>query len=425
MTTHPTERSAGAEERTDPSPEPAPSPEPTAEPAGSSRPDEGGPGPEQPAVRARDPAARIRWLLIPIAIYFASRAVQLLLIDWMRAPDTTVRDRLLIWDAGWFVRVAEEGYAHGYAYDDEGQITGNGLAFFPGYPWLIRLAHAALRVDHGTAAILIAWIAAAVLAVLVYLLGKAMWNERVATILTVLVCTQPMSVVLSMGYSEPVFLALVVGALLAAYRHRWLVAGLLGLAAGLTRPTGVALSLALILAALLYVAEPDNRRRWRALAGAALAFLGVPAYLAWVGWRVGEPDAWFKIQTLGWGTEFDFGRTVARFIYDALRGGDGWVQVSVAWLLIAAVVSAVYAVRARVWPPLIGYGLVALILVLGQAGYYHSKPRLLVPVLLTLVPVALALGRARPRTAALVLVGFAFFGLWYGSYLITVWRYAI
>jgi hypothetical protein len=71
------------------------------------------------------------------------------------------------------------------------------------------------------------------------------------------------------------------------------------------------------------------------------------------------------------------------------------------------------------------YVLIALVLVVGQAGYYHSKPRLLVPVLVTLVPAAVVLGRARPRTAVVVLVGFGLFGLWYGAYMITAWRYAI
>jgi hypothetical protein len=94
-------------------------------------------------------------------------------------------------------------------------------------------------------------------------------------------------------------------------------------------------------------------------------------------------------------------------------------------ILIAAVVTAVVAVTRRVWPPLLVYGLIALFLVLGQNGYYHSKPRLLVPVLIVLVPPALALARGRPRTAALVLTGYALFGLWYGAYLITVWRFAI
>jgi hypothetical protein len=41
------------------------------------------------------------------------------------------------------------------------------------------------------------------------------------------------------------------------------------------------------------------------------------------------------------------------------------------------------------------------------------------------VPPALALARAHTRTAALVLTGYSLFGLWYGAYLITVWRFAI
>jgi hypothetical protein len=99
--------------------------------------------------------------------------------------------------------------------------------------------------------------------------------------------------------------------------------------------------------------------------------------------------------------------------------------MSVALLLIAVVVAAGLAVARRVWPPLLVYGLTALVLAVGQSGYYHSKPRLLVPVLVILVPGALVLARARTRTAASFLVGYALFGLWYGAYLVTVWRFAI
>ena len=60
--------------------------------------------------------------------------------------------------------------------------------------------------------------------------------------------------------------------------------------------------------------------------------------------RVGDPDAWFAIQTAGWGSTFDFGRSTLGFLGEALREGDSWIQVSVAWLVIAAVGSAVAAV---------------------------------------------------------------------------------
>jgi hypothetical protein len=161
------------------------------------------------------------------------------------------------------------------------------------------------------------------------------------------------------------------------------------------------------------------------MVGALVALAGVPGYLLWVALRVGDLGAWFTIQTAGWGTTFDWGASTWDFLYTAIHQGNGWVQVSVAFILIAALVAAGFAVVRRTWLPLTVYGLLALASVVGQAGYYHSKPRLLLPVLLTLVPAGYAAGRARPWTSALALAGYAGFGLWYGAYMITVWPYTI
>jgi hypothetical protein len=376
--------------------------------------------------RRHQPAALGRRFGVPLSIYAATLVVQLYLINWLLPPGSTVQDRLLLWDGQWFVRIAQNGYPTTYVHTDTQVTAGAELAFFPGYPMLIRLVHALSPLDYPTAGILAAWIAAAAAAVLVHELCLALWDGRVAAIMTALVLTQPMSAALTAAYSESLFIALTAASLLAAYRHRWLLAGVLGCAAGLTRATGVALALALGVAALIHVANRDHGpRRWLALAGAALAALGVPGYVWWVGWRVGDPDAWFTIQDVGWGTKFDYGRDMVRFVVDTLRRGEGWIQVSVAFMLIAAVLATVLALRSRVWPPFVVYGLVALATVLGRPGWFHVKPRLLGPVLLALVPVALALTRARSRTAVAVLVGFGLFGLWYGAYMITVWRYAI
>jgi hypothetical protein len=447
-----------------------------------------------PAVRGR--AAGLRRARLPrpvlaelsrvLAIYLASRLVQLFLVGWMAPADgPSIKDRLLVWDGTWFVRVAAEGYPHGYTYDNSGVMVGNGLAFFPGYPLLIRGGHA-LGLEAGWAALAISFLAAAAASLALYLLGRdlagAAAGRRVGYALVVLFCAQPMSVVLSMGYSEATFCALAAGALLAARRRRWLTAGLLGLGASLTRPMGLAVAVALAVAAALAlrerpgpagaeppagpatmagppagpgamagpppgpgaIAEPSTgpgpdaappaagrtrpaarTRAWRPVAGALLALAGVPGYLAWVGLRVGHPNAWFTIQTAGWGTTTDWGRSTVDFVVSSLRTGTGWIQVSVALLLIASLAAVILAVRLGTWPPLIVYGLLAYALVVGQAGYYHSKPRLLVPVLLTLVPGAALAGRSRPRAAALALCGYAAFGLWYGAYMITVWPYTI
>src|SRR5262245_11464529 len=272
-----------------------------------------------------------------------------MILSWLLpAGGPSVRDRLLSWDAGWFLRVAE-GYPHGFTYNDSGQMVGNGLAFFPLYPALIRVGHV-LGLEPGTAALTVSWITGAIAAVLIAELGTRLYARRVGYLLVVLCFTQPMAIVFSMAYTESLFVALVAGMLLAAHRRAFLVAGLLGLGASLTRPTGLAAALALAVACALYLRERYRRRRagaldagrdmapdgpdlgsdapwpapWRPVAGALIALVGVPGYLAWVGLRVGEPAAWFRIQTAGWGTSFDYGHAVWRFLVDAFQRGQGW-----------------------------------------------------------------------------------------------------
>jgi Mannosyltransferase (PIG-V) len=362
-------------------------------------------------------------LATPLLLYVGTRIVQLLFIAWLApAGGPSIKSRLLAWDGDWFMRVATEGYPHTYSYDASGQMVGNGLAFFPAYPLLIRGLWK-LGVPADVAALSISWLAGAAAAVLLYLLGTELVDRRVGLVLTALFLAQPMSVVFAMGYSEALFSALVIGMFYAAYRRAFLVAGLLGLGAALTRPTGLAAAVGLAVAAVLAM-RAGTVPAWRAATGAVIALLGVPAYLLWVANRVGDLNAWFTIQTAGWGTTFDWGRSTWHFLVTAIHQGNGWIQVSVALILLVAIVAAVLAVR-RTWPPIVVYGLLALVLVVGQAGYYHSKPRLLLPVLLTLLPAAYAAAKARATAVTLGVVAYSLFGLWYGAYMITVWTYTI
>ena len=133
---------------------------------------------------------------------------------------------------------------------------------------------------------------------------------------------------LSMAYSEALFVAMVAGMFLFAHRGDWLFAGLFGLGAALSRPTGAAAALGLAVAAAMAVhrsrraarnqtptktptktAPMAATRATRAVRKAAespsgsrspprpVALAGVPGYLLWVGLRVGDLGAWFDIQT--------------------------------------------------------------------------------------------------------------------------------
>ncbi|GIE27354.1 membrane protein [Actinoplanes italicus] len=366
-------------------------------------------------------------LLTAVGVLALTRVGQLLMIAWLDGGTAEPRplfERLLIWDAGWFLRVAVDGYPEGYTYSATGQLEGNELAFFPVYPMLIRLG-AAIGFEPSTAALVVAWLASVGAAVALHLLGTSLYGKRAGWALVAICCSAPASVVLSMAYSESLYIALVAGMFAAAHRRVWWAAGLLGLLTALSRPTGAAAALALAVAAILALRHDDGQPKWKPFTAAAAALAGVPLYLGWVAYRVGDLTAWFKIQTAGWGTSFDYGSSTGKFLWTTLRSGDGWIPMSVALILLVALAAAGVALAQKPWLPLAVYGVVAMILVYGQAGFYHSKPRLLLPVLLTLLPAVVAAARARPRVAVLSIGAWALFGLWYGAYLVTVWPYTL
>ncbi len=367
---------------------------------------------------------RTNRLLPPLVVFLAAAILQLTVLQLMTRPGGPgVRERLLSWDAVWYIRIAADGYPAGWSFD-AAHPTGNELAFLPLFPMLVRAVHLLTSLTYDTSALVAALLGSAAAAVLVHELVHRLHGPRAALPAVALVATQPMAVVLLMGYAEGLFLALAAGALLAAQRQAWLWAGACGFLAGLTRSGGAAVGAAVVVAV---ACELWRRRSWEWLpvTAAALACAGVPAYVLWVASRVGRLDAWFEIQQAGWGTRLDWGAATRAFLGQTVKSGDQWVAVSTAVMLLVAMVMAVVATVEGVWPPLCVYGWTVLVLTLGQSNYYHSKLRLLVPALLGLLPVAAALGRARPRTALVVLGALALFGTWYGAYMVTVWPYAV
>jgi Mannosyltransferase (PIG-V) len=371
--------------------------------------------------------SRLRGLAVtagpPLAVWAGALLLQLLTLCWLADRPDWLHAALTPWDNQWYVQIAQSGYPHGFSYVG-GQLTGNTLAFFPLYPAMIRLVAAVTGLSGATASVVAAWLASAAAAVTVHRLAVRLYGPRAALFLVLLVFTQPMAITLWIGYSESLFLLLAAACLLAAHRRAWLTAGTCALLAGLTRSTGVAVALALVAAAV----PPMWRARRldpRAAAGCVLGLLGVPLYLVWVGLRVGRPTAWLTIQSAGWHTAWDWGLATWQFLYGTLRRGHDWVPVSVALLLLVLAAACATELLQRPWPPLAVYGLLVFALTVGQTNYYHSKPRLLVPALLTLAPVARAFAAARPRAAVPALALVVFLGSWFGAYMLTNWQYAI
>ncbi|AOT62566.1 MULTISPECIES: hypothetical protein [Streptomyces] len=378
------------------------------------------------AAGGRGPAGRARSVLVVGAVHAGSALLHLVVLALMVPPDGAgVRERLLAWDAGHFVDIARDGYPAGFTHGPDGELTGNELAFFPLYPLLVRALAALTGLDAGTAAVATAHLALAAALFAVHALLARLYGDRVALAgIALLAGAQPMALTFLMGYSESLFLALAAGTLLALHRRAWLTAGWLALLCGLTRPAALAVALAVAVAAAQHL-WGSRRLTARPVAAVVLACAGTPAYLAWVGARLGRVDAWFRIQQAGWGTRWDHGAAFARFLGETLRRGEGWVPVSTAVLVLAVLGATAAAWGRGAWPPLLVYGTAMVVLAVGQSNYYHCKLRLLAPAVVFLVPAARALAGARPRTAAGVLAGAVLFGCWYGAYMVTAWPYAI
>lgn len=190
------------------------------------------------------------------------------------------------WDSVWFLAIAGDGY------DD-----GARAAFFPLYPLLVGAVGTVLGSDL-VAGVLVSLVALLAALVALHRLVALDFGDRVARGAVLAVAFFPMSFFLSAVYSEALYLALSVGAFLAARRDAWAWAGVLGGCAAATRSAGLVLLLPLFV-----IWWRCSGRRLADLAWLALVPAGLLGYVAGL-WVAGlDPFAPFDAQEV-WFREF-------------------------------------------------------------------------------------------------------------------------
>jgi hypothetical protein len=194
------------------------------------------------------------------------------------------------WDATHYLRLAEKGYT----------ATGNGrfsIVFYPLYPWLVRVVAGLCR-NYFAAALVVSGVASVCAGLLFRRLVELDQPAKVARLALWFLFIFPTAYFLHIGYSESLFLALVLGCLFAARQQFWAVAGVLGALACLTRVNGLLLVPTLLVEAWLqYRATRRLDWRWLWICAAGLGFLG---YLL-LNYRVtGDPFAFTQIMEKQW-----------------------------------------------------------------------------------------------------------------------------
>lgn len=295
------------------------------------------------------------------------------------------------WDALWFLRIAEDGYA-----EDDGSA-----AFFPLYPLTIRAVSAVIGGHPLAAALIVSNLAFLGALVVVYLLTKLEYGEDTARRTTVLTAAWPTALFFFAPYSESLFLLLAAGAFLCARQRKWVAAAGLGALAAATRSIGIVLAVALAVEALHQWKERRDQSigtLLKPLALSGLVGLGTFAYLLY--WRIAAGE-WFAPigEQANWQRVFSFplltlrSATDAAFDFIGVREG-GYPLLD--WLVVVPALAAAVWVAFRARPSYAVYAWASLLLPL--TFVFEARPLMSVPRFTVVVwPIFWALARLGER----------------------------
>jgi hypothetical protein len=320
------------------------------------------------------------------------------------------------WDAPHYLDLARDGYVA------EG-LGARWIVFYPLYPWLVRAASVVLR-DELVAAFLISSVASVAAALLLYRLARLDEAEETARASVFFLLAFPTAYFLHIGYTESLFLALAIGAFLAARRGRWWVAGLCGLLAGLTRVNGLLLVPALACEALVEYRRGGRRWRWEWLWSLSAA-AGFGLYLL-INYNVfGDPRAFLRAQDAYWYKHLTWPWLGVREAWRSIGGRPPAEAVMVGWqelfFILVGLACAVWCwLRQRasyaVWVTLNW-------LLWTSTSFVLSVPR----YTLALFPLYLLLARAHsrnPAAGALILTwSLLFMGLFAARFVVGLWAF--
>ncbi|MHA7861513.1 hypothetical protein ACX1DX_09095 [Tessaracoccus sp. Y36] len=316
-------------------------------------------------------------------------------------------------DAGWYLRIAGEGYP---------EAVPGGFAFFPLLPGLTNIA-LALGVPGELALLAAAWLGSVVAVIGIQRVGHELGSGAVGFWLAFCWAVAPRSELQAMGFAEGWVAAFVAWGIWAMLTRRSFLAGIMGLLAGLTHVSGLPYLATLWLWWLAGVGGSRRERGWRSkvrldrLGAALLGSLGLGLYWLYVGYRMGAASGFpemFAGRNGGLGSPLDGLVRVWGVLTGQADGvtwgGAGTDAVAVA---VAVVLVLVLIYMREHWLVIVPAAL-AVVLALMQ-GRVEGMGALLLPWFALWLPLARLFARVSPwvmvPVALALTVGSAMWGI--------------
>lgn len=190
----------------------------------------------------------------------------------------------LRWDSGWYLSIIRNGYS----YDPDSQSN---IAFFPAFPYLTRLFDWILPGGEIFAGLLVVHLALLGALLYIFQLARIDYPDETAWRTLFFLLIFPTALFFSAFYTESLIIFGMAGTLYHARRGQWLLAGLFGAFAGLTKLIGVILIIPVALELLRQRAlRLNNPRAW---IGGVLTLGGSIAYLGYLHVWLGDFRTYF------------------------------------------------------------------------------------------------------------------------------------
>jgi 4-amino-4-deoxy-L-arabinose transferase-like glycosyltransferase len=246
---------------------------------------------------------------------------------------------LTSWDGKWYLEIIRGGYPSSVPANITYEQLEARAAFFPLYPWTARVLDHILPGGDTLAALLLNFVLGAISVVLVGVLARRLYGVSVAARAMTLYAVFPGSVVLSFAYSEAMLIVLAATCLILLLDERWLLAGLTAALATATRPNGIAIVAACVVASFLAI---RRSREWISLVAVVLAPIGFVFFQWYVSRTAGENWIWFRVQREAWAEGTSFGTTAVSNTFQFVTNPLSSPSDALTGLTMIALIGMVY-----------------------------------------------------------------------------------